>query len=101
MADPVCMEATEMEAALIDWYGETPVGGAWSDDQQLWASEASGTWTLMHLLPDGRACVLSQGNNWQSNEDPVIALERSLNRQGERASASAVVFLKELRSGAS
>jgi len=100
-AQPVCMQAVEMEAALIDWYGEAPVEGAWANDQQLWASENTGTWTLMQLRTDGTACVLSQGNNWQPNDDPVVALRRSLEIEGDRAPVSALALLEVLQADAS
>ncbi|WP_299650845.1 S-adenosyl-L-homocysteine hydrolase [uncultured Tateyamaria sp.] len=99
-ADPVCMLAAEMEAALIDWYAEAPVEGAWVDAQQLWASEATGTWTLMELNGDGTACVLSQGDNWQAGDDALIALGRSLESQ-DGGSASAIAFLDMLQADAS
>ncbi|APX13090.1 hypothetical protein [Tateyamaria omphalii] len=101
LANPVCMEAAEMEAALIDWYGETPVAGAWAADQQLWASEATGTWTLMELGSDDRACVLSQGENWSASDDPIVAFERILREKGDAAPRSALAFLDLLTSDAS
>ncbi|MBY5933432.1 S-adenosyl-L-homocysteine hydrolase [Tateyamaria omphalii] len=101
LASPVCMDAVEMEAALIDWYGETPVPGAWAADQQLWASEATGTWTLMQLEADDRACVLSQGEDWAPNDDPIVAFERLLRDKGDAAPAEALAFLDLLTSDAS
>lgn len=90
-----------MEAALIDWYGETPVPGAWAADQQLWASEATGTWTLMQLGADDRACVISQGEDWVPNDDPIVAFEQLLREQGNAAPAEALAFLDLLTSDAS
>ena len=77
-ADTVCMAVVEMEAALIDWYGEAPVPGAVASDQQLWASEATGTWTLMGLNNDGTACVLGQGAGWTDSDEPLLALQQLL-----------------------
>ena len=90
-----------MEAALIDWYGETPVAGAWAADQQLWASETSGTWTLMQLHEGGEACVLDQGQNWQPSDDPVVALQEMLDAEGQPEDGAVVAFLDLLMSGAS
>ncbi|WP_189799476.1 S-adenosyl-L-homocysteine hydrolase [Tateyamaria sp. syn59] len=101
LADPVCMDAAEMEAALIEWYGETPVAGAWAADQQLWASEATGTWTLMELRVGDRACVLSQGEDWAPSDDPIVAFEQMLRDKGDAAPAEALAFLDLLTSGAS
>lgn len=67
-ASDVCMEAQEMEASLIDWYGEAPVDGANSAKLQMWASEATGTWTLVQYFPDGNSCVVAQGDNWTDGQ---------------------------------
>ncbi|MEL6452826.1 MAG: S-adenosyl-L-homocysteine hydrolase [Pseudomonadota bacterium] len=75
VASNVCMPAAEMEASLIDWYGETPVDGSDSETTQIWASDQSGTWTLVQYLADGQSCVLAQGSDWGSevSEDLLIA----------------------------
>ncbi len=65
-AEEVCMPAKEMKSALIDWYGEEPVPGQREDNNQLWASDQSGTWTLVKTLADGNACVLAQGDDWMA-----------------------------------
>ena len=76
-AQDVCMPSGEMKASLIDWYGETPVSGQARGDTQLWASEQTGTWTLVKTLPDGQACVVNQGQDFASDftrEDLELAL---------------------------
>lgn len=69
MADSVCMSSAEMEASLVDWYGETPVAGQEAKDTQLWASERNGTWSLVQYLPDGNSCVLETGEDWNGGAD--------------------------------
>ncbi|WP_299619268.1 S-adenosyl-L-homocysteine hydrolase [uncultured Tateyamaria sp.] len=64
VAERVCSPASEMEASLKDWYGETPVPGADAPQTQLWASEATGTWTLVKYRADGTSCVVAQGTDW-------------------------------------
>ena len=64
MAREMCTTAHEMEASLIDWYGETLVEGADRLELQMWASQATGTWTLVRYLPDGNACTVAHGHNW-------------------------------------
>ena len=69
----------EMKSALIDWYGEEPVPGQRDDNSQLWASDQSGTWTLVKTLADGNACVLAQGDDWMaglSGDKQLAALQR-------------------------
>lgn len=98
LAGSVCMDAAEMEASLIDWYGEAPVQGARAEDQQLWASDATGTWTLVRLNTDGSACVLGQGENWVGADDPLVALRNSLDKSGEAATTGVMAFMALLSS---
>ena len=63
-AEQVCMTADEMQSALIDWYGEEPVTEPTDDNRQLWASNRTGTWTMVKTLADGNACVVAQGEDW-------------------------------------
>ncbi|MEL7131388.1 MAG: hypothetical protein AAGK77_03145 [Pseudomonadota bacterium] len=93
LAETVCMDAAEMEASLIDWYGEAPVRGAKAKDQQLWASDATGTWTLMQLNSDGTACVLGQGQNWSGSGDPLVALRRSLDKSDGAVTTEVTAFM--------
>ena len=74
----VCMNAAEMEASLIDWYGEAPVEGEARDNMQLWASDRTGTWTVVRYLVDGTSCVVDQGKGWTSPGEqgvPMAALD--------------------------
>ncbi|WP_211097180.1 S-adenosyl-L-homocysteine hydrolase [Aliishimia ponticola] len=59
-ADIACQPATDMEAALKDWYGERPVDVR-VGNTQLWASDRHETWTLVRYLPDGVACTVASG----------------------------------------
>ena len=63
-AEQVCMMAGEMKAALIDGYGERPIAQPTDNKQQLWASAATGSWTMLRFYSDGSACVIAQGDNW-------------------------------------
>ena len=62
-ATEFCMPSDELEAALIDWYGEHPVEES-SDNIVLWASQGGETWTVVQYNADGTACTLGQGSNW-------------------------------------
>ena len=68
-AENVCMMADEMKAALIDWYGETPVSEPNETREQVWASDDTGTWTIIRTFSDGSACVLAQGEDWSPASD--------------------------------
>jgi len=68
-ATEVCMPSGELEAALIDWYGERPVEES-SGNIVLWASQGGETWTIVQYNVDGTACTLEQGSNW--NGAPAV-----------------------------
>ncbi len=80
-AAATCMPRAEMASALIDWYGEEPVEmamGIEADDIQLWASDRTGTWTLVRYTEGSVACVVAQGFNFEPDapsEALVAALE--------------------------
>jgi hypothetical protein len=73
-SENVCMSAPEMEASLIDWYGEAPVAGSGSETTQMWAADATGSWTLVQYLADGNACVLAQGEDWSPERTDEMML---------------------------
>ena len=56
----VCMPAAELEAALIDWYGEEPVQQGPSDTV-LWSTETGSSWTVVRYFKDGTACSIDSG----------------------------------------
>jgi hypothetical protein len=79
--DPVCMTASEMEAALIDMYGEYPQPGVTRTSTsmvQLWASPRTGTWTRVKYLVDGTACAIEEGDGFGTGETDAPALIASL-----------------------
>jgi hypothetical protein len=66
LAQDVCMRETEMKAALIDWYAERPKGDVTENNEQLWVSDKTGTWTMVRSFSDGTACVVAQGADWMA-----------------------------------
>ena len=65
-AEDVCTPAEELKASLIDWYAERPVAEPDANGQQVWASERTGTWTMVAFEDDGVACVVAQGDDWMA-----------------------------------
>ena len=63
-----CSAYTEIARQLGDRYEEAPVSlGLQSNGNllQVFASRASGTWTIVSTAPDGFACVVAVGDNWE------------------------------------
>ncbi len=75
LAEQVCMSADEMHASLIDWYAEKPVSEPSPTNEQIWASDENGTWTMVKTFADGSACVLAQGDDWMQGirQDQIVA----------------------------
>ena len=69
---PRDMVLTRLQAS----FGETlTAGGLRSQSQvlEVWASDATGTWTVLMTTADGMTCVMASGTNWHQNE-PKLAV---------------------------
>lgn len=63
-----CFSYAEVVRQLKGTYAEAPVSlGLQSNGNllQVFSSAESGTWTILSTSPDGNACVLAAGNNWE------------------------------------
>ena len=71
-----CGERAEIIAQLDDKYGETKRGIGLSGEVifGIWASDATGTWTILRSTPDGVACAIAFGYDWTEFE-PMLAGE--------------------------
>ncbi len=66
-AQMACGERAGIAAQLDAKYGETQRGrglAAPSVVFEVWASEATGTWTILKTTPNGWACVVAVGEDW-------------------------------------
>ena len=64
-----CFRYADVTRQLRGSYAEAPVSlGVQSNGNllQVFASAATGSWTIVSTTPDGMACVLAVGNNWES-----------------------------------
>ncbi len=69
-AQMACGTRDSVVESLGDKYGETLRGGGMSGPGaifELWASEATGTWTILKTTPDGQTCAMAVGDNWQDD----------------------------------
>ena len=74
-----CDDRDNITAKLDKKYGETQRGMGLSGQTsifEVWASEATGTWTILETTPNGMTCVVAVGDNWIDSE-PVQAGDRS------------------------
>lgn len=74
---PPCKHWREIAHELASRYAERPVAfGLQSNGNllQVFVSEATGTWTLVTMHPNGTACLVGAGNGWETlpkpNTDP-------------------------------
>ncbi len=76
----VCADRASIADRLRAKYGETVHGIGVTDGQrvvEVWASDATGTWTIVVTLPDGSSCLIAAGEDWEAVEE-TAALGPSL-----------------------
>lgn len=73
-SDTICMKTADLEAGLIDWYGEVPVRQI-SGTAMLWKSELAGTWSIVEKRMNGISCTIETGDrtNPQALSDELTA----------------------------
>ena len=73
-APRTCAAHTEVIERLAQRYGETLQSmGMHSSDGllEVYASEATGTWTILVTSPDGTACLVAAGQMWEADAKPL------------------------------
>lgn len=68
------MPADEMEAGLIDWYGEHAALESADGALVLWKNQNSGSWTILAYRANGDACAVEMGDE---GDLPFATLPRS------------------------
>ena len=69
-----CGDRNVMVEQLSRTYGETRKGAGLVGQAALfevWASDVTGTWTILKTSPNGIACLIAAGENWR-DEPPVF-----------------------------
>ncbi len=76
-AQMACGTRDSVVAKLGDRYGEVRRGGGLAGPTaifEIWASEATGTWTILKTMPDGMSCVMAVGDGWHDDAgEPILA----------------------------
>lgn len=73
---PQCDTRDRVTALLADQYGETrrSVGIGGNDTvMELYAADATGTWTITVTLVDGQMCLMASGVGYQSVTEQLPA----------------------------
>lgn len=66
-AAPQCDAAERVLALLVDRYGEQEIGAGTAGGGSrllIFAHPDGDTWSVVVLLPDGRACLVASGADW-------------------------------------
>ncbi len=75
-AAPQCDTRAAVTALLADRFGETR-RAIWLAGEaavmELFASDATGTWTITFTLPDGRMCLMASGQGYETLSDALPA----------------------------
>ena len=76
---PQCDARDRLTALLADRYGEGRQALGLAGEagvMELFASEASGTWTITLTLPDGRMCLMASGTAYEALDEDLPARGR-------------------------
>ena len=68
-ANPQCDARAAVTALLADRYGETRRALGLAGEaavMELFAADATGTWTITMTLPDGRMCLMASGTGYEA-----------------------------------
>jgi len=72
-----CGARDTIVASLGEKYGETRRGGGLAGPTaivEVYASEKTGTWTILRTNTKGLSCVMAVGEGWQMDANPVTAV---------------------------
>lgn len=73
---PQCDSRDRVTALLAERYGESRQAlglAGQAGVMELYASEATGTWTITLTLPDGRMCLMASGSAYEGLADKLSA----------------------------
>ncbi len=65
-----CGTRDSVVGLLGEKYGEVRRGGGLAGEAaiyEIWASEATGTWTILKTTPNGLTCVMAVGDGWHDD----------------------------------
>jgi hypothetical protein len=75
-SNPQCDSRAAVTAILADRFGETRRALGLAGEaavMELFASDATGTWTITMTLPDGRMCLMASGAGYEALTEDLPA----------------------------
>lgn len=75
-AQTACADRTQVVSRLEERYGETLQSMGLNQNNtvvEVYASEETGTWTILVTRPDGVACLIAAGQMWDGTPAPARA----------------------------
>ncbi len=75
-AQLACGMRDSVVAKLGENYGEVRRGGGLAGPTaifEIWASDVTGSWTILKTTPNGLTCIMAVGDGWQDDAGEVIA----------------------------
>lgn len=69
-----CGERAKVATHLAEKFGETRHGmgiAANNTVMEVWASDATGTWTITVTMPDGMTCLVASGEGFEATVEPL------------------------------
>lgn len=73
-AQTFCGPYETVSHSLVADFGETRIGRGLESATSLfeiWRSKDKGSWTIIRLDPNGRACVMASGSAWIDEDTPL------------------------------
>ncbi len=74
-APRTCAAHTQVVERLAERYGETLQSMGMHSSEgllEIYASEATGTWTILVTSPDGTSCLIAAGQMWEADAKPLV-----------------------------
>ncbi len=71
---PACAKRDLVVQRLEERFGETLRSMGLNQNEglvEVFASEATGTWTILMTMPDGVSCLLAAGRMWEDGSSPA------------------------------
>ncbi len=75
-AQMACGTRDSVVAKLGEKYGEVRRGGGLAGPTaifEIWASDVTGSWTILKTTPNGLTCIMAVGDGWQDDASEAIA----------------------------